>query len=58
MVDYVRVMDQWTEILDRGGEINAVYMDFMKAFYSVPHRRLLEKVYMYVQLGSRIFEGS
>jgi hypothetical protein len=24
-------LDQWTEILDNGGSIDSVYMDFMKA---------------------------
>ena len=30
------VLDQWTEILDNGGSIDSVYMDFMKAFDKVP----------------------
>ena len=37
-------LDCWTEILDNGGSIHAIYMDFRKAFDSVPHRRLLHKV--------------
>ena len=38
------VMDAWTEILDSGGSVDIIYTDFMKAFDSVPHRRLLSKV--------------
>jgi hypothetical protein len=34
-------MDEWTEILDHGGKINSIYMDFMNAFDKVPHQRLL-----------------
>ncbi|KAL8596489.1 hypothetical protein ACOMHN_044027 [Nucella lapillus] len=34
-------MDAWT---DAGGSVNIIYMDFMKAFDSVPHRRLLMKL--------------
>jgi hypothetical protein len=37
----LKVMDEWTKILDKGGKIDSVYMDFMKAFDKVPHRRLL-----------------
>jgi hypothetical protein len=37
----LRVMDEWTEILDHGGKINSIYMDFMNAFDKVPHQRLL-----------------
>ena len=32
------VLDQWTEIIDSGGSIDSVYMDFMKAFDKVPHK--------------------
>jgi limonene-1,2-epoxide hydrolase len=28
----LKVMDEWTKILDKGGKIDSVYMDFMKAF--------------------------
>jgi hypothetical protein len=37
------VLDQWTEIIDNGGSIDSVYMDFMKAFDKIPHRRLIKK---------------
>jgi hypothetical protein len=37
-------MDEWTKILDKGGKIDSVYMDFMKAFDKVPHRRILHKI--------------
>ena len=38
-------MDEWTDILDAGGTIDVCYMDFMKAFDKVPHRRLITKLH-------------
>ena len=35
-------LDCWTETLDQGASIDAVYMDFRKVFDSVPHRRLMQ----------------
>ncbi|CAG2184497.1 unnamed protein product [Mytilus edulis] len=43
----LKVLDHWTSILDRGGSIDAVYTDFMKAFDKVPHRRLINKLRSY-----------
>ena len=40
----LEVMDAWTKILDSGGSVDIIYTDFMKAFDSVVHRRLLSKV--------------
>ena len=37
-------MDEWTE---RGGQINAIYTDFEKAFDKVPHQLLLQKLIYY-----------
>ena len=30
--------------LDRGGNVEVIYLDLAKAFYSVPHHRLLLKL--------------
>ena len=42
------VLDHWTSILDEGTPVNAIYLDFSKAFDSVPHMRLLKKLKAYV----------
>ena len=47
----LEVLDEWTRVLDDGGTIDVVYMDFMKAF-DTPHHRLICKLEAYgVQLG-------
>jgi hypothetical protein len=43
----LRVVDKWSEVLDRGGALDAIYLDFAKAFDSVPHKRLLGKLSSY-----------
>ena len=44
----VYCLDLWTQILDeQGGCLDAIYLDFSKAFDSVPHQRLLNKLRTY-----------
>jgi len=40
----VLMLDKWTEYLENGGQIDAIYTDFEKAFDKVPHKRLLSKI--------------
>lgn len=40
----LKVVDRLTEILDGGGSVDMIYLDFAKAFDTVPHRRLLVKL--------------
>ena len=37
-------LDKWTELLDEGTPVDVIYLDFAKAFDSVPHQRLLLKL--------------
>ena len=37
-------MNEWTEALDDDIQIETVYLDFRKAFVSVPHKRLIKKL--------------
>ncbi|KAK3095343.1 hypothetical protein FSP39_013497 [Pinctada imbricata] len=41
------VLDIWTDALDHQEQIDAIYMDFMKAFDKVPHGRLVQKLKSY-----------
>ena len=43
-------IDTWTRMLDEGvwgGNLDIKYLDFQKAFDTVPHQRLLQKLYAY-----------
>ena len=43
----LNVLEIWCNILDENGIIDDINMDFMKAFDTVPHRRLLGKLESY-----------
>ena len=47
VLQLLNVMDSWTKALDRGESIDVVYLDFMKAFDTVPHKRLIGKLKSY-----------
>ena len=41
------MIDRWTEILDNGGFIDAIFCDFKKAFDTVSHIRLMDLLSYY-----------
>jgi hypothetical protein len=43
----LKVLDDWTEMLDEGLPFDVVYLDFKKAFDTVPHQRLIRKLKAY-----------
>ena len=49
VLQLLKVLDRWIQILDEGECIDVAYCDrgFMKPFDKVPHRRLLHKLQMY-----------
>ena len=47
VLQLLHVFDKWTGIIDRGGTIDCIYMDFQKAFDKVSHKRLLSKIESY-----------
>ena len=48
----ISVLNVWTQILDKKESLDAVYLDFQKAFDTVPHQRLLTKLKAYGVHGS------
>ena len=47
MTQLITCIDRWTELLDNGDPLDVIYLDFKKAFDSVPHQRLLQKLEAY-----------
>ena len=45
MLQLLHMLDDWTEDLESGGQIDVIYTDYQKAFDKVPHRRLLNKTF-------------
>jgi len=41
------MLDKWTDYLENGRQIDAIYTDFEKAFDKVPHKRFLSKLRSY-----------
>ena len=44
LTNLLETLECWTKALDRGVGIDVIYLDYKKAFDSVPHRRLIEKL--------------
>jgi len=40
----LETLENWTKALDEGYGLDVVYLNYRKAFDSVPHRRLIEKL--------------
>ena len=44
VLQLLKLLDRWKEMLDNGGCIDVTFCDFMKAFYKVPHAKLIKKI--------------
>ena len=40
-------LDEMTEALDQGEDVDIIYLDFSKTFDKLPHRRLMKKRWSY-----------
>ena len=47
VLQLLKVVDKWMEIMDKGGVIDVIYCVFQKAFDTVPHKRFLEILIRY-----------
>ena len=52
VLQLLTVMEDWTEALDNNLQVDTVYLDFKKAFDSVPHKRLVKKLEKYGITGN------
>lgn len=55
VLQLITVVDRWTSILDEGGAIDVADCDSQKAFDTVAHKRLMEKIKSY-NVGGNITE--
>jgi len=53
VLQLLKVLDDWTSSLEKGGQIEVVYTDLEKAFDKVPHKRLMQKLRAY-GIGSEL----
>ena len=47
VLQLLKILDEWTKLLESGGQIDVIYTDFEKAFDKVPHKRLISKLKSY-----------
>src|SRR6218665_1193904 len=44
LTNLLETLEEWTEALDEGCGVDAIFLDYQKAFDTVPHQRLLSKL--------------
>ena len=53
-IQLLKIMDDWTECIDNGLQVDIIYTDFEKAFDKVPHIRLINRLKAYGVLDAVI----
>ena len=51
LINLLVTLEEWTKLYDDGLPFNALYLNFQKAFDSVPHARLIYKLQSYGIVG-------
>ena len=51
----LEVLDKWTEAIEQGDSVDAVYLDFAKIFDMVPHQNQLVKLAGY-GIGGKVLQ--
>jgi len=44
LTNLLEAFENWTEFLGEGHGVDIIYLDYRKAFATVPHKRLLTKI--------------
>ena len=44
LLQLLLVLEKWTKALERGEDVDVVFLDFQKAFDKVPHQRLIDTI--------------
>ena len=44
VLQLIKILDECTSEMDKGNYTDVIYMDFQKAFDTVPHKRLISKL--------------
>jgi len=51
----LQVIHRWSELIDEGGNIDNIYLDFAKAFDTVPQNRLIVNLQSY-SIGGKVLD--
>jgi len=47
LTNLLESIEEWTEVIENGYGLDILFLDYQKAFDTVPHHRLMEKLRLY-----------